>query len=196
METDHERTPRPAKRQRNLDNAYQFPSLPSTKSVSSESVSEDFEGESHKSGRLSPVKQIQLLEDFQDYPVVFCNFDGDTDTNEAEVEDVTSMRTAVQRFADGIGVLAYDNLHMVISGLPQMDRIRFQYSWANDVQQRSTFGSMPSTTQVLELVEKARGYDRGSGVSEDEWNSEVQHPLLKLALASCKHRKNLDICNV
>ncbi|KAA8570598.1 hypothetical protein EYC84_002855 [Monilinia fructicola] len=55
---------------------------------------------------------------------------------------------------------------------------------------------MPSTTQMLEIVERAREYDRGSGVSEDEWNSEVQHPLLKLALASCKHAKNLEICNV
>jgi len=140
------------------------------------------------------VKQIQLLEDFEEHPVVFCNFDDDTD--EAEPEDVTSMRRAVQRFADGIGILGYHNMDAVVSSLPRMDRMRFQYSWANDPEQRCIFGSMPSTAQVQSIVEMARGYDRGSGVSEDEWNSEVQHPLLKLACSSCKYSKNLVIFNV
>ncbi|PZD23992.1 hypothetical protein A1F96_09750, partial [Pyrenophora tritici-repentis] len=87
---------------------------------------------------------------------------------------------ATQRFADGIGILG----------------MRFQYSWANDREQRCLLGSMPSTTQIRDIVETARQYDHGSGVSEDEWNSEVQHPLLKLARNTSKHRQPLDIHNV
>lgn len=194
MQTDQDQTPRPPKRLRDLDDAPQFPPPYPTKSASSEEVSEAFEAESHQSGRLSPVKQIQLLEDFEEHPVVFCNFDDDTD--EAEPEDVTLMRRAIQRFADGIGILGYDNMDAVVSALPRIDRMRFQYPWANDPEHRYIFGSMPSTAQVLGIVEMARGYDRGSGVSEDEWNSEVQHPLLKLACSTCKYPQNLVIFNV
>jgi hypothetical protein len=75
-----------------------------------------------------------MLEDSEQYPVVFCNFDDDTDG--AEPEDVTSMRRAVQAYADGVGILGYSNMDAVISALPPMDRIRFQYSWANDIDQR------------------------------------------------------------
>jgi hypothetical protein len=57
-------------------------------------------------------------------------------------------------------------------------------------------GSMPSTAQILGIVESARKYDHGSGVSEDEWNPEVQHPLLKLARNTSEHRQTLDIRNV
>jgi hypothetical protein len=140
------------------------------------------------------VKQIQLLEDFEEHPVVFCNFDDDLDG--AEPEDVTLMRRAIQRFADGIGILGYDSMDEVVSALPPMERMRFQYSWASDLEQRRNIGSMPSTAQVLGIVETAREHDRGSGVSEDEWNSEVQHPLLKLACSTCKHSKTLVIFNV
>ena len=194
MQADQDKTPRPLKRLRDLDDAPQFPPPSPTKSASSEAVSEAFEAESHQSGRLSPVKQIQLLEDLEEHPVVFCNFDDDA--NEGEPEDVTLMRRAIQRFADGIGILGYNNMDAVISALPRIDRMRFQYSWANNPEQRCIFGSMPSTAQVLGIVEMARGYDRGSGVSEDEWNSEVQHPLLKLACSTCRYSQNLVIFNV
>jgi hypothetical protein len=140
------------------------------------------------------VKQLQLLEDFEEQPVVFCNFDDNEDGEEPE--DVMAMRRAGQRFADGIGILGYDDIDAVVSALPSVDRMRFQYPWANDLEHRCVFGSMPSTTQVLCIVETARKYDHGSGVSEDEWNSEVQHPLLKLARNTCKHRQTLDIHNV
>lgn len=194
MQGDQDQTPRPPKRLRDLDDAPQFLPPSPTKGASSEAVSEAFEAESHQSGRLSPVKQIQLLEDFEEHPVVFCNFDDDMDG--VEPEDVMLMRRAIQRFADGIGVLGYNNMDVVVSALPPIDRMRFQYSWANDLEHRCIFGSMPSTAQVLGIVEMARGYDRGSGVSEDEWNSEVQHPLLKLACSTCKYPQSLVMFNV
>jgi hypothetical protein len=106
------------------------------------------------------------------------------------------MRKATQQFADGIGILGYDNMNAVVSALLLIDRMRFQYSWANDLEQRCVLSSMPSTAQILDIVETARKYDHGSGVSEDEWNSEVQHPLLKLARNTSKHRQTLDIHNV
>jgi hypothetical protein len=84
----------------------------------------------------------------------------------------------------------------VISALPPMDRTRFQYSWANDIDQRRLFGTMPSIAQVLNIVEMARQYDHGSGFSEDEWNSEVHHPLLKLACNTSEHSETLAIFNV
>ncbi|KAF2257717.1 hypothetical protein CC78DRAFT_505823 [Lojkania enalia] len=193
MQADLDQTPRPSKRLRDLDSVPQPPLSP-TKSASSAAASEASEVESHQSGRLSPVKQLQLLEDFEEQPVVFCNFDDDEEGEEPE--DVTAMRRATQQFADGIGILGYVDINAVISALSPIDRMRFQYSWANDLEQRCTIGSMPSTAQILEIVETARKYDHGSGVSEDEWNSEVQHPLLKLARNTSKHRQTLDIHNV
>lgn len=188
---DHDQTPRPPKRIRDLNDAAQFHPPSPAQSASSDAVSE---AESHQSGRLSPVKQIQLLEDSEEYPVVFCNFEDDADG--AEPEDVTVMRRAAQRFADGVGILGYDNMDAVTSALPPMDKIRFEYPWANDMDQRCIFGSMPSIAQILNIVELARQYDHGSGFSEDEWNSEVHHPLLKLACKTCKHSNSLSIFNV
>ncbi|KAH7020659.1 hypothetical protein B0J12DRAFT_393722 [Macrophomina phaseolina] len=193
MQDDLDQTPRPSKRLRDIDDVPQFPPSP-TKSGSSAAASEISEVESHQSGRLSPVKQLQLLEDFEDQPVVFCNFD-DEDAGD-EPEDVTAMRMAIQQFADGIGILGYDDVDTVLSALSPIDRMRFEYPWANNAEQRNALGSMPSTAQVMEIVETARKYDRGSGVSEDEWNSEVQHPLLKLARNTSKQRRTLDIHNV
>ncbi|KAF2260949.1 hypothetical protein CC78DRAFT_584248 [Lojkania enalia] len=193
MEEDLDQTPRPSKRPRELDSVPHLPPSP-TKSSSSAAISEASEVESHQSGRLSPVKQLQLLEDLEDQPVIFCNFD-DGEEGE-EPEDVTAMRRATQRFADGIGILGYDDVSAVVSALPPMDRMRFEYSWANDMEGRCALGSMPSMAHLLDIVETARKYDHGSGVSEDEWNSEVQHPLLKLARNTSKHRQTLDIHNV
>lgn len=193
MQVDLDQTPRPSKRLRSLDSVFQPPLSP-TKSASSAAASEASEVESHQSGRLSPVKQLQLLEDFEEQPVVFCNFDDDGEGEEPE--DVTAMRRATQQFADGIGILGYYDINAVVSTLPPIDRMRFQYTWAADMEQRCALGSMPSTAQIVDIVETARKYDHGSGVSEDEWNSEVQHPLLKLARNTSKHRQTLDIHNV
>ncbi|PVH90851.1 hypothetical protein DM02DRAFT_397619 [Periconia macrospinosa] len=193
MQEDVDQTPRPSKRLRDLDSVPQFPPSP-TKSGSSVAVSEASEAESHQSGRLSPIKQLQLLEDLEEHPVVFCNFD-DNEEGE-EPKEVTAMRTAIQQFADGVGILGYDDIDTVLPALPPIDRMRFKHSWANNVERRSVLGSMPSITQILDIVETARKYDHGSGVSEDEWNSEVQHPLLKLARNTSRHRQTLDIHNV
>jgi hypothetical protein len=106
------------------------------------------------------------------------------------------MRRGTQQFMDGIGILGYDNVDAVASELDRIDRIRFQYPWASDPAQRCMFGSMPSMTQIQDIVEFARKYDRGAGVSEDQWNSEVQNPLLKLAHSTSKHWRTLHICNV
>lgn len=193
MQVDLDQTPRPSKRLRDLDSALQFPPSPN-KSSSSAAASEASEAESHQSGRLSPVKQLQLLEDFEEQPVVFCNFDDDEEGEEPE--DVTAMRRAIQRFGDGIEILGYDDVEPILSALPVMDRMRFQYPWANNMERRCVLGSMPSTAQILAIVETARKYDHGSGASEDEWNSEVQQPLLKLARNTSRHRQTLDIHNV
>ncbi|RMZ72063.1 MFS monocarboxylate transporter [Pyrenophora seminiperda CCB06] len=174
--------------------AYPLTALGERELTTSRLSSEVSEVESHQSGRLSPVKQLQLLEDFEEQPVVFCNFDDDEEGEEPE--DVTVMRRATQQFADGIGILGYDDINAVVSALPLIDRMRFQYSWANDREQRCLLGSMPPIAQIRDVVETARKYDHGSGVSEDEWNSEVQHPLLKLARNTSKHRQTLDIHNV
>jgi len=122
MQADQDQTPRPPKRLRILNDAPQCPPSP-TRSATSEAVSE---AESHQSRRLSPVKRIQLLEDSEQYPVVFCNFDDNTDG--AEPEDVMLMRNAVQRCADGVGILGYSNMDAIIIALPPMDKIQFQHS--------------------------------------------------------------------
>jgi len=194
MQTDQDQTPRPPKRLREFDDTPELLPSSSTKTASSGVGSDVFENESHQSGRLNPAKQIQLLEDFEENPVIFCNFDDDVDGTEPE--DVRLMREAIQHLTDGVGILGYDNLDAVISALPPIDRMRFQYSWASDLEQRCTIGSMPSMAQILDIVETARGYDRGSGKSEDEWNSEIQHLLLKLACSTCKYSQTLEVFNV
>lgn len=190
MEEDLNQTPRPSKRARDMDGTPFFPPSPTK---SSAAASETSEVESHRSGRLSPVKQLQLLED-EDQPVVFCNFDDDQGSEEPA--DVTAMRSAVQQYADGVGILGYDDVNAVTTGLVQVDRMRFQYPWANNREQRCALGSMPPVSQIQDIVETAQKYDRGAGVSEDEWNAEVQNLLLKLARGTSKHRRTLDIHNV
>ena len=121
MQADQDQTPRPPKRLRELDDTPELLPSSSTKTASSEVGSDVFENESHQSGRLSPAKQIQLLEDFEEDPVIFCNFDDDVDGTEPE--DVRLMREAIQRLADGVGILGYDNLDAVISALPPIDSV-------------------------------------------------------------------------
>lgn len=195
---DEEKTPRPSKRRRGLDSALGL-SAPASP-VQSDSVPTSSSGlESHCSGRLSPVKQLQVLEDFDEQPVVICNFDDDVGGEEPE--DVTTMRTAIQRFADGIGILGYDDdafsaligSHDLSS---QSDKTRLQYPWANDPQYRSVYGSMPSIDEVEGIVKKARKEDRGGGAPEDDWNTKVHLPLLELALQTSTCKKTLDIYNV
>ncbi|KAL9106357.1 MAG: hypothetical protein Q9227_008626 [Pyrenula ochraceoflavens] len=187
MENDQDKTPRPSKLTRELDDAPKLPPPSETKSPSSESVSEASETESHRSGRLSPAKQIQLLEDFEEHPVVFCNFDDHT--YEAEPEDVILMREAVQRLADGIGILGYDDIDGRTIPISLGERPETALYLRLDA-------SHAAMQQVQNIVKTAREYDCGSGDSEDEWNSEVQHTLLKLARSSCNHTENIAIVNV
>jgi hypothetical protein len=72
------------------------------------------------------VKQLQLLEDFEEQSMVFCNFDSDEEGEEPE--DVTAMRRATPQFADSIGILRYDDISGVVSALPLIEKMRFQYS--------------------------------------------------------------------
>ncbi|KAL9082445.1 MAG: hypothetical protein Q9165_008891 [Trypethelium subeluteriae] len=120
MQDDLDQTPYPSKRIRDLNGVCGFPPSP-TRSALSAIASEASKAELHQSGRFSPVKQLQLLEDFEENPVVFCNFDDEEDREEPE--DVTTMRKTTQQFADGIGILGYPDINTVISALPPIDKM-------------------------------------------------------------------------
>ena len=193
-QTDLEETPRP-KRRRGIQQPPDLAAPPSpTKSDTTNASNSDIQ--SHNSGRLSTIKQMGLLEDLEK-PVIFCNFD---DEEEEEPADVTNMRAAIQRYADGIGILAFegvlDGAIQLLGPFVEMDRIRLQYPWANDPYARSTFGSMPLMQDVRDIVNKARQYDRDTGSSEDDWNSNVHLRLLELSLKTSKQSKNLSIHSV
>ena len=183
-----EETPRPIKRRRDINVDADAPDFSAPPSARAES-----EAESHHSGRLSPAKQLMHLEDCVDQPIVFCNFDDDVQGEEPA--DVRSMRTMIQRYADGVGVLGYHDSVEVAQSLPALDKTRFQYPWANDPD-RLVYGSMPDPGDVADLVRIARLKDRGTAEAEDVWNTEVHLPLLKLARRTSVHRTKLDIHNV
>lgn len=101
---DLQKTPRPSKKSNIRGEAIFEPlSLPSTPSLSSRSESScaNDDLESHKSGRMSPTKQMAQLED-QEHPVVFYDFE----MPGLEIpEDVEKLRAKAQRLADGVGIL-------------------------------------------------------------------------------------------
>ena len=135
-----------------------------------------------------------MLED-EEHPVLFCNF-GDTEEHE-ERADVVVMRDAIQSLADGVGILGYTDPHAVIASLSlKRDRRRFRYPWANDYSRRLAYGVMPSVACLENIVRAGWNNDRGTGTSEDDWNTDVQHPLLKLACETCKHKATLSIYGV
>lgn len=197
MNHDADITPRPNKRRRDFDGAPHFappsPAPPSESSSVSASAS-DVSLESHQSGRLSPTKQLMMLEDLEEDPVVFCSFD---DTIYEEPADVFAMRCAAQRFADGVGILGYDqdSLRLATAELSQMDQTRLGFPWAIDPH-RNTIGTTPDIAAVQTLVHMARRRDRNTSTSEDQWNAKVQLPLLELALSTSKHKEQLTIENV
>ena len=89
------------------------------------------------------------------------------------------MRKAVQRFADGVGILGYDDMDTVIATLPLVDRMQYQYRWANDWKRRLPCGLMPSIMQILGIVETARKNDHGVDVFEDfSFNSSWSLPAM------------------
>ena len=180
-------TPRASKRRRDID----APDLGTpASSIKSASVADDVG--SHHSGRLSPVKQLMQLEDFQDRPVVFCNFDDDV---EEEPADARAMRAALERYADGIGILRYPE-EPLLEGLTARDQRRLRYPWASDPA-RLALGYTPPLPEVAALVDEARTRDRGAAAGgEDEWNTSVQLPLLRLALKHSVHHARLGVHSV
>ncbi|KAF1938276.1 hypothetical protein EJ02DRAFT_469074 [Clathrospora elynae] len=182
---EHETTPRPAKRCRNDDSFHFSPS----RSESTASVA------SHRSGKLSPVKQIEALKDLE-RPVIFCDFNSvDADS---ERSDVAAMRTAVQILADGVGILEHANediFNASIAELPDLDRMRLQRPWAKDACEALS-GSTPAICDIAKIVNDACALNTSAGGAEDEWNSDVQKPLLKLALATSQHAKVLSLHSV
>ncbi|KAI8930654.1 hypothetical protein NX059_012263 [Plenodomus lindquistii] len=186
---DDQETPRPAKRRRDLDDTVHLSPALSARSESAASIT------SHISGRFSPVKQMEALKDL-DRPVIFCDFDS-VDAG-SERSDVAAMRTAAQLFADGVGILDYtntDDFNASIAGLPDLDKMRLQRPWAKDAS-RTLHGSTPAIRDIANIVSEACMLNTCAGGAEDEWNSDVQKPLLKLALATSRHAKVLSLHSV
>jgi hypothetical protein len=187
--SDEQETPRPAKRRRDFDGTFHFSPTPSSRSESTASVT------SHKSGRISPVKQIEALKDLE-RPVIFCDFNSiDADS---ERSDVAAMRTAAQLLAEGVGILEYtdaDIFNASISRLPDLDRMRLQRPWAKDAC-KALYGSTPAILNIANIVDDACALNTSGGGAEDEWNSDVQKPLLKLALATSRHANVLSLHSV
>lgn len=187
--SDDQETPRPAKRLREINDLYHFSPTSSIRSDSTASTT------SHKSGRLSPTKQIHALRDLE-RPVIFCDFDSvEADRGRS---DVTAMQTAVQMLADGVGIVDYDNadtFRASIAKLSELDRARLLQPWARDAS-RSLCGVTPAIHSIANIVDDAIVLNNGAGGAEDEWNSDVQKPLLKLALATCRHTNVLSLHSV
>ena len=105
---DPETTPRPAKK-RNIgmmEGRFIAPPTVPLQSfdTQSESSSANSELESHKSGRMSPSKQMTQLEDLE-HPIKVLDFGSD----EASVlENVEKLRAEAQLLADGVGILGYN----------------------------------------------------------------------------------------
>jgi hypothetical protein len=187
--SDDQETPRPAKRRRSLDGAFRFSPTSSSRSESTASIT------SHRSGRLSPVKQIEALKDLE-RPIIFCDFDNED--VDSERSDVAAMRTATQMLAEGVGILEYadaDIFKASIANLPELDRMRLQRPWAKDAR-KALHGSTPVIRDVDKIVHDACALNSSVGGAEDEWNSDVQKPLLKLALATSRHAKVLSLQSV
>jgi hypothetical protein len=187
--SDDQQTPRPAKRRRAFVDEIHFSPTPSSRSDSAASAF------SHKSGRLSPVKQIEALKDLE-RPVIFCDFDC-LDAASGR-RDVATMRNAAQTLADGVGILEYENEHVFnlsIAALPDLDKKRLQRPWARAAD-RALYGSTPAIQSVASIVDDACALNDGAGGAEEEWNSDIQKPLLKLALATSRHAKKLALHSV
>ena len=103
---DNEKTPRPTKMQRQTRRARSTNTtsfLPPSDSISSHSTEDNGTVESHHSGRVSPTKQMAILQDAPE-PVLFYDF-GWPDVSLAK--DVEIMRDGVQSLADHRGILGH-----------------------------------------------------------------------------------------
>lgn len=166
----------PQKRARNiLEDSPHFP--PTTSSIESDSTSSF---QSHNSGKYSPVRQIQILED-SDRPVIFVDFYNMERAGQAP-KSVTHMHTAAQMLADGVGILDYDSdstdaFKASIAHLPKLDQMRLQYPSAKDAG-RARYGATPSIDDIARIVCDARLLNDGTGGTKSAWNASVHHPLL------------------
>jgi hypothetical protein len=105
------------------------------------------------------------------------------------------MHIAAQMLPDGFGILEYDDtdaLNVSITGLPELDRTRLQYPMAKH-SRRAHYGSTPAIGKVASIVDAARALNSGAGGAEDECNTDVQYPLLEVALETSRHSKALSI---
>ncbi|KAL8835788.1 MAG: hypothetical protein Q9170_003182 [Blastenia crenularia] len=178
---DAETTPRPNKRRlvhNVVDPPEQFPSTSSSRSdVSSEL-------ESHRSGRLSPTKQLAALEDRKD-PIVFYDFA----TTKARVpDDVQRLRVDVQSLSDGVGILGYTDRELASlteanGNLEIGDRHRLSYPWVNNLEKRRKIGRTLSLSEVQGLTAAAISCEEGRS-HEGTWNEEVHLVAIRAALAS------------
>jgi len=103
MDDSADQTPRASKKRNRGGNIALTPSVASESSLSLRSSESGATGhiESHKSGRMSPTKQMMVLEDLKE-PVLYYDF---CDPSAQMREDAEGIRATVQRIADGIGIL-------------------------------------------------------------------------------------------
>ncbi len=105
---DPEKTPRPSKKRKigMTEGASIAYSLEPSEAFDAQSQSSaaSSELESHKSGRMSPSKQMAVLEDLE-HPIRVLDFGS---AKASILEDVEKMRAEAQLLADGIGILGYD----------------------------------------------------------------------------------------
>ncbi|KAL5113179.1 hypothetical protein ACEQ8H_008957 [Pleosporales sp. CAS-2024a] len=191
-------TPRPLKRQRDADESH-FSAAPTasrtsryTPSNSSHSVS------SITSRNSSPVKQLQTLADDVDCPVTFRDFDNVQAWETEEDGEVSRMQRILRRFADGIGILEYETdaaFQADIADIPISDQERMLYPSARRIDSPK-MGVMPPMTDLSAIKHSAWELNTGGGGSEDEWNTEVHYPLLKLALHTSVYSKSLCLHSV
>jgi hypothetical protein len=100
--------------------------------------------------------------------------------------------------ADGVGIVEYDSADAFRASLDQLsalDRARLLRPWARDVN-GALCGRTPEIRKITNIIDDAIALNTGAGGAEDEWNSDVQKPLLKLALATSRHTNVLSLHSV
>ena len=117
---DNDQTPRPPHKQskgsrgKQTRNLEAVPDLawPSSE-LSAGSAEDSSTTESHQSGRISPTKQMMVLQDAEE-PTLFVDFGWPEDHM---AEDAEAMRDAIQPLADNRGILGHS-----VSGTPRPRR--------------------------------------------------------------------------
>lgn len=72
--------------------------------------------ESHKSGRLSPTKQLTALEDREE-PVIYYDF---ATTKAKPADDVLKLRMEAQLLSDGVSILGFTVLRLGKCIIPEV----------------------------------------------------------------------------